>query len=74
MAKPDTFSPVRNRYPSEKDTHRERGTRLEYRIRKLDRICQKLREKPALHAGVTSQEILEILQEEQRRLTAALHR
>lgn len=63
-----TSSATQRRFSAEKGAHRERGEKLEYRIRKLDRICRNLEEKPVLNAGVSSQELLEILKAEQRRL------
>lgn len=43
---------------------------LERKIRKLERICQRLEHCPAIAAGVSSEELIEILRTEEKRLKA----
>ncbi|WP_194727279.1 hypothetical protein [Noviherbaspirillum malthae] len=74
MARINNSSPVRQRYTAERGSRPEHGSKIEYRIRKLERICRRLEDKPTLQAGVSPQEVLEILKEEQQRLTAVLNK
>lgn len=73
MAQTDNSSPTRQRNPFGRGSHSERGSQIEYRIRKLECICRRLEDKPTLQAGVSPQEVLEILKEEQQRLATALN-
>lgn len=54
-------------------TYHDHPVCLEDRIRKLNQICRRQKERQQrLQSGVSTEEILEILREEQRRLEAAL--
>ncbi|WP_151638770.1 hypothetical protein [Noviherbaspirillum aerium] len=73
MGKVSISDAPQHRSVSEHRNYREHEPSLEDRIQKLNRICRELKERQrSLQAGVSSQEILEILSEEQRRLKAAL--
>lgn len=74
MEKADTPRSIRHRYGSEERavTKGKAAGFLEIRIQKLEKMCKKLQQHPRREAGVSSEELVEILMTERGRLKASL--